>query len=94
MKKYGFYERTEYSQKQANVIYVNAKKGNLKISKELMSDIYFYADKEFSISSTLLGRAYTFEGYVKMILECIFKNNIEEAQKIINKFEGVLTMII
>lgn len=82
MKTYGNgYSATEFTAKQVNVIYGKAKAGDLKIEKWLMSNIYdmagFYGI-DWSKTAELE------EKRIMDILEAVFKNDMDQAQKCVD----------
>ena len=44
MKRYGLNKATEFTRKQVNIIYRNAKQGNLKVEKWMMNRMYDLSD--------------------------------------------------
>jgi len=82
MKNYGSKKATEFTRKQINAIFINAKNGNLKVEKWFMNELYVLADYfGFDDNRTVEHQ----ERSVKNILEAVFANNYEEAQNIINE---------
>lgn len=82
MKQYGFYKATSITRKQVGVIYSKAKSGVLKVEKWFMGDIYDLADY-YGYDS---NRSVEFcEGQIQFILNAIFENDIEKAQKYIDR---------
>lgn len=78
MKQYGAQVATSFSKKQINVIYMNAKNGNLKVEKWFINRLYDLADF-FGFDD---NKSVEFdEGLVKDILEAVFAGDFEKAQK-------------
>lgn len=82
MKQYGANKATEFTKKQINVIFAKAKNGTLKVEKWFISECYALAeyygyDDNRSIEDS--------ERQVLKILEAVFANNDEVAQKLINE---------
>lgn len=82
MKQYGFYKATDITKKQISVIYGKAKSGALKVEKWFMSDLYNLADY-YGHDYNRSVESDEFE--VKTILEAVFENDLEKAQKLIDK---------
>ena len=80
MKQYGAKKATEFTKKQINVIYANAKNGNLTIEKWAMQNLYDLADYFGYDDNRSVERE---EEVIKMILESVFNNDFEAAQKMI-----------
>lgn len=72
---------TEFTTKQINVVYGSAKRGELKIEKWLMKELY--NDAEY-YGYDYNGVMEYNEGKVMKILENVFAKNYEKAQEIIN----------
>lgn len=78
MKRYGMMKATEFTKKQINVIYAKAKSGELAVERWFLKKMYDLADY---YSYDYNGSAAREEGNVLRILESVFANDIEEAQK-------------
>ena len=83
MKNYGMNKATEFTKKQISVIYGCAKRGELKVEKWIMSNMYnladFYGyDDNGSVASE--------EAEIKNIIEAVFSKNMEQAQERINSY--------
>lgn len=81
MKQYGAHKATEFSKKQINVIFAKAKKGDLKVEKWYMSELYNLADYYGYDDSKSVEFD---EAWVLRILEAVFSGDNEEAQKLID----------
>ena len=82
MKNYGFNKATEFTRKQINVVFANAKQGNLKVEKWFMSELYVLADYYGYDDNRSVEWQ---EREVKDILEAVFSKDYETAQKLIDK---------
>ena len=82
MKVYGANKSTEFSKKQINVIFAKAKNGELKVEKWYISHLYNLADYYGYDDNRSVEQE---ERYIINILENVFGNNIDKAQKIINE---------
>lgn len=82
MKNYGFSKATEFTKKQINVVFANAKQGNLKVEKWFIAKLYKLADY-YGYDDN--GSVEWDERFVKGILEAVFANDYETAQKLINR---------
>ena len=81
MKVYGANKSTEFTKKQINVVLAKAKKGELKIEKWYISRLYDLADYYgFDDNGSVANE----EGFIKDILENVFKNDNEKAQELID----------
>lgn len=91
MKAYGANRATEFSKKQISVIYSKAKNGELKVEKWYMSRLYDLAEYygyDYNRSVEFEERS------ILKIIENVFSNNIEEAQKMIDfQTEDVLKLL-
>lgn len=74
---------TEFSKKQIGVVYRLAKIGDLKVEKWVMSEFYDLADYYGYDDNRNVEWD---ETWIQKILECVFSNNIEEAQERINNY--------
>ena len=83
MIRYGAFKSTEFTKRQIGVIYAKAKKGELKVEKWLMSELYDLADY-YGYDDN--GSVEWAERSVKIIINKVFDNALEEAQRIINNF--------
>lgn len=83
MKQYGANFATEISRKQIGVIYGMAKRGELKVEKWVMSELYDLADFYGYDDNRSVARE---EKEVQSILESVFAKDIEEAQAKIDEF--------
>ena len=72
---------TEFSKKQISVIYGCAKRGNLKVEKWFMSELYDLADYYGMDANRSIEWN---EMYVKEIINLVFANDLETAQEKIN----------
>ena len=78
MKQYGANKATEFTRKQIGVIFSNAKRGNLKVEKWMMSEMYNLADYYgFDDNGTVEAE----EKEIRSILDSVFAGDMEEAQK-------------
>ena len=84
MKRYGVYKATDFTKKQINVIFAKAKKGELKIEKWYMSEMYTMADF-YGYDDN--GSAAAFNDEVVKLLDAVFSGEIEKAQQMIDSFE-------
>lgn len=80
---------TEFTQKQINVIYGCAKRGELKVEKWLMKELYKEAD---FYGYDYNGSTSDSERKVLRLLEKVFDRNYEEAQKIIDNMTDDLKL--
>lgn len=81
MKQYGAMKATEFSRKQINVVFVKAKKGEIKVEKWFMSELYSLADY-YNYDDN--GSVEASETQVLKILDAVFSNNNEKAQELID----------
>lgn len=82
MKQYGFNKSTEFTKKQINVIWAKAKNGELTVEKWFMSDLYHLADYYGYDDNRSVEWQ---EREVMDILNAVFANNNELAQKLITR---------
>lgn len=83
MKQYGAMKATEFSKKQIGVIFAMAKKGDLKVEKFVMSDLYSMADYyDYDYN----GTAERAERDIKDILNAVFEKDTDKAQKLIDEY--------
>lgn len=82
MKQHGFYKSTEFTKKQINVIWMNAKNDELKVEKWFLSELYELADYYGYDSNRNVEHE---ERQVKDILEAVFAKDIEKAQELIDR---------
>lgn len=87
MKQYGQNQSTEISKKQISCLYGAAKRGELKIERWMMSDLYDLADF-YGIDYN--GNIAKQERTVKSILDAYFSKNIEECQSLLNSYTNDL----
>lgn len=83
MRQYGRCEATEFSKKQIGVIYRNAKLGNLKVERWLMSRLYDLADFYDIDWGKQIAKE---EQTVLKILDLVFGDKLEEAQKELDSY--------
>ena len=83
MKRYGANKATEFSRKQISVIFAKAKAGELKVEKWVISEFYNLADYYGYDDNRNVEES---EQDILKILESVFAGNIEEAQKLINRY--------
>ena len=83
MKNYGANKATEFSKKQISVIYGMAKRGELKVEKWVISDLYDLADYYGYDDNGTVEYA---EREVKSILESVFAGDVESAQTKIDAY--------
>lgn len=81
MKRYGLNKATEFTRKQINLAYRNAKQGNLKVEKWMMNRMYDLSDYYGTDDD---GSIQKFEQRVKHILSLILEEDFENAQVQIN----------
>lgn len=86
MKKYGSYKATDFTKKQINVIFAKAKKGELKVEKWFMSDMYEMADY---YGHDFNGSAEQFNDEIMNLLDYVFSGDNEKAQKKIYTLEDI-----
>lgn len=82
MKQYGFNKSTEFTKKQVNVIFAKAKSGVLKVEKWFITELYTLADY-YGYDDN--GSVSASERQVLDILEAVFANDNETAQKLIDE---------
>jgi len=78
MKQYGFNKATEITKKQINVIFAKTKRGELKVEKWFMTELYNLADYYGYDDNRSVENE---EREVKKILEAVFAGDLETAQK-------------
>lgn len=83
MKAYGANKATEFTKKQIGVIFANAKNGNLKVEKWVMSRMYDLAEY-YGYDSN--GSVAEEEVVILNILEAVFAKNTAKAQKSIDEY--------
>lgn len=83
MKRYGFNKATEFSKKQIGVIYANAKNGNIKVEKWVISEFYDLADYYGYDDNRGVEEQ---EQKILRILDAVFDRNYESAQRKIDLF--------
>ena len=83
MKQYGANKATEFSKKQIGVIFGMAKRGELKVEKFVMSDLYNLADYYGYDDNKSVEQS---EKYILSILNNVFDGNIIKAQEEINEY--------
>lgn len=71
------------TRKQVNVVYANAKKGNIRVEKWMISQMYELADETEQIIDWN-GSIGSKLDKCRMILDAIFANDYEKAQRIID----------
>ena len=81
MKRYGLNKATEFTRKQVNIIYRNAKQGNLKVEKWMMNRMYDLSDYYGTDDDNSVQN---FEQRVKHILSLVLEEDFENAQVQIN----------
>lgn len=84
MKQYGYFFKTEISKKQVNVIFAKAKRGELSVEKWFIGELYNLTDY-YGYDSNRSVAAQEYDA--KKILESVFANDMEKAQKLINETE-------
>nr|DAI55022.1 MAG TPA: hypothetical protein [Caudoviricetes sp.] len=82
MKQYGFNKATEFSKSQISVVYGKAKRGEIKVEKWFISELYNLADYFGYDDNHSVEQS---EREVKEILKAVFENDNEEAQMLINE---------
>lgn len=82
MKQYGAMKATEFTRKQISMIYAKANSGELAVEKWYISKLYDLADY---YSYDYNGSVAYHEFFIKKIINAVFENNIEEAQRLINE---------
>ncbi len=82
MKQYGMNKATEFTSKQISVIYGKAKRGELKVEKWFIKDLYDLAEY---YGCDYNGSVAYKESKVIRILESIFSNDNEKAQTLIDE---------
>ena len=80
MKQYGYQKATEFSKGQISVIYGKAKRGELKVEKWFMQELYNLADYFGYDDNHSVEQS---ESAVNDILEAVFANDNEKAQTLI-----------
>lgn len=83
MKAYGFKKATEFSKKQISVIYGCAKRGELKVEKWMMSNMYDLADYYGYDDSRTVERE---ESEILNILNSVFGHDMDSAQAKIDRY--------
>lgn len=83
MKEYGASKATEFTKKQIGVIYSLAKKGDLKVERWIISDLYDLAEY-YGYDDN--GTVEDSERKILKILENVFAGNINVAQELINDY--------
>ena len=79
MKTYGRgLKATQFTKKQVNVLYAKAKKGELKIEKFYIKNLYDLAEYYGYDSNNIVAEE---EAGVLLILDSVFSGNLEEAQE-------------
>lgn len=86
MKQYGMMKATEFTKKQINVIFAGAKRGELKVEKWFIHELYILADYYNYDDNGNVARS---EVQVMKILDAVFSNEIEKAQELIDYMENV-----
>lgn len=76
MKQYGAMKATEFTKKQISVVYAKAKKGELKVEKWIMSEMYDLADF-YNYDN---GSVEFSERIILCILRAVFAGDNEAAQ--------------
>lgn len=74
---------TEFTKKQINVIYANAKQKNIQIEKWVMSEFYDLADFCGYDDNRSVEES---EFDIKKILECVFNKDYKKAQMLIDNY--------
>lgn len=88
MKTYGNGKKaTEFSKKQIGVIYGKAKKGELRVQRFVMSDLYDLADY-YDYDDN--GSVEFAERQIRVILDEVFAGNLERAQELIDGYTETL----
>lgn len=83
MKTYGMNKATEFTKKQISVIYGKAKRGELKVEKWIISEMYDLADYYgYDDNHSIADQ----EREVLNILKAVFEGTNEEAQELINEW--------
>lgn len=85
MKQYGAFFASEITKKQVNVIFAKAKRGELKVEKWFLQDLYNLADYYGYDSNRSAAEQ---ESEVKKILDAVFANDLVTAQTIIDETES------
>lgn len=83
MRRYGFNQATDFTKKQINVIFKNAKEGNIKVEKWMMNRMYELADFYGADDNGSVTRS---EQRIKHILDLVFDRDFETAQTKIDGF--------
>lgn len=83
MRHYGANKATEFTRKQIGVIFANAKQGNIRVEKWLMSELYNLADYYGYDHNGSVERD---EAHVLKILDYVFSGDTEKAQAEIDWF--------
>ena len=81
MKQYGFFKATDFTKKQVGVVFARAKSGALKIEKWFIQELYNLADYYGYDDNCSVARQ---EREVKSILDAVFANDMETAQRLID----------
>ncbi len=83
MKAYGAQFATEFTKKQIGVVYAAAKRGDLKVEKWTMSNLYDLADYYGYDSNRSVAYA---ERKILAILDAVFANDMAKAQELIDEY--------
>lgn len=86
MKIYGANKSTEFTKKQISVIFAMAKRGELRVEKFIMQDLYNLADYYGYDDNHNVEES---EQKILEILENVFAKNIEIAQKLIDDYTNI-----
>lgn len=82
MRQYGINKATEFTAKQISVVYGKAKRGDLKVEKWFISELYDLADYYGRDDNRSVERM---ESEVQAILEAVFGNDLKKAQNLIDE---------
>ena len=83
MRTYGMNKTTDFTKKQIGVIFAKAKRGELKVERWAMAEMYDLADyygKDFN------GMVELEERRVLLILKAVFDGDLETAQEWVDSF--------
>lgn len=83
MKRYGANKATEFTRKQIGVIFAKAKNNELKVEKWIMNNFYDLAEYYGYDDNGSVEEA---ERKILAILEAVFSNDNERAQKLIDDY--------
>lgn len=83
MRTYGANKSTEFTKNQINVIYALNKSGALVVAPEKLKKFYDLADYYGFDDNRNVERA---EAKILRIINAVFNNDYEEAQRLINKY--------